>query len=97
MLIVDEALQFWFMLVPNTLWWYLLVLLWTYLGFPVVFPSIVVVLAVSEIVFIIYSGPDVDEGKIDGPGTRGNGPRGSRGPGKTTTIWPNHINNMYYL
>jgi hypothetical protein len=43
-------------------------------------------LAVSGILFIIDSGPDGGRGKIDGPGTRGNGPGGSEDQGKPQNI-----------
>ncbi len=45
-------------------------------------------LAVAEILFLMYSGPDEDQGKIDVPGIRVDGPEGSRGPGETTKIRP---------
>ncbi len=49
------------------------------------------VVAVLEVFYFINSGPDEGQGTLDGPGTRGSGSGGSRGPGRTTKIKPTLI------
>ncbi len=44
------------------------------------------VVAVSKALYMIYAGgPDEDQGKIDGPGTRGNGSGGREDQGNPRT------------